>query len=76
MMRKIRTEDKSSVLILLTSEPHQYSKAAFEIIGVRPMSIWWRRGELNPRPKALPQELLRAQTILYIPSLRRGSSHY
>ena len=30
--------------------------------------IWWRRGESNPRPKTLPQELLRAQTVLCIPS--------
>lgn len=29
--------------------------------------FWWRRGELNPRPKTLPQELLRAQTVLSIP---------
>ena len=38
-------------------------------------AFWWRRGELNPRPKALLQELLRAQTILYIPLPKRGSSH-
>ena len=29
--------------------------------------LWWRRGELNPRPKTLPQEPLRAQTVIYIP---------
>ena len=28
---------------------------------------WWRRGESNPRPKTLPLELLRAQTVIYIP---------
>ena len=28
------------------------------------MSIWWRRGELNSRPKTHPQELLRAQTVI------------
>ena len=39
--------------LLLTSQPHPYGKTAFEIIGVRVMSIWWRWGELNPRPKAL-----------------------
>ena len=27
-------------------------------------SIWWRRGESNSRPKTLPQELLRAQTVI------------
>ena len=26
--------------------------------------LWWRRGESNPRPKTLPQELLRAQTVI------------
>ena len=25
--------------------------------------FWWRWGELNPRPKALKQELLRAQQV-------------
>ena len=25
---------------------------------------WWRRGESNSRPKTLPQELLRAQTVI------------
>ena len=30
--------------------------------------LWWRRGELNPRPKTLPQEPLRAQTVVSIPS--------
>ena len=39
--------------LLLTLQPHHDSKAAFEIIGVRVMSIWWRWGESNPRPKAL-----------------------
>ena len=27
--------------LLLTLQPHHDSKAAFEIIGVRVMSIWW-----------------------------------
>ena len=26
--------------------------------------MWWRRGELNSRPKTHPQELLRAQTVI------------
>ena len=26
--------------------------------------IWWRRGESNSRPKTLPWELLRAQTVI------------
>lgn len=28
------------------------------------MPYWWRRGELNPCPKAHPQELLRAQFVV------------
>ena len=49
---------------ILTSQPHLYGKAAFEKVGVRVMSIWWRRGELNSRPKTHPWELLRAQTVI------------
>ena len=30
---------------------------------VRLALLWWRWGELNPRPKALKQELLRAQQV-------------
>ena len=33
---------------VLTLQPHPYGEAAFEKVGVRVMSIWWRRGELNP----------------------------
>ena len=29
-----------------------------------PAAAWWRRGELNPRPKTHPRELLRAQTVI------------
>jgi len=29
--------------------------------------IWWRRRELNPRPKTFPHGHLRAQTIYRIP---------
>ena len=32
---------------VLTSQPHPYGKAAFEKVGVRVMSIWWSRAELN-----------------------------
>ena len=31
--------------LLLTLQPHHDSKAAFEIIGVRVMSIWWSSRE-------------------------------
>ena len=64
------------LLSVLTSQPHSYSKAAFEKIGVRVMSIWWRRGESNPRPKVLPPEPLRAQRVIYIPLSGRERSHF
>ena len=28
------------------------------------VDLWWRRGELNSRPKTHPQKLLRAQTVI------------
>ena len=37
--------------------------------------FWWRWRELNPRPKALQKELLRVQTIIYIPLPDREPSH-
>ena len=37
--------------------------------------LWWRRGELNPCPKTIPQDFLRVQTVIYIPFPRRESSH-
>ena len=40
------------------------------------MRDWWRRGESNPRPKTLPRELLRAQTVIYIPLPWRRPSNY
>ena len=60
---------------VLTSQPHPYGKAAFEKVGVHVMSIWWRRGESNPCPKADPRELLRAQAVHYIPAPKRGPPH-
>ena len=33
--------------------------------------LWWSRGESNPCPKVTWKELLRAQFVIYIPSLRR-----
>lgn len=60
---------------VLTSQPYPYGKAAFEKAGVRVTSIWWRRGESNPRPKVLPLEPLRAQRVIYIPLPGRGLTH-
>ena len=39
----------------------------FKKVGASDMTLaptWWRRGESNSRPKTLPQELLRAQTVI------------
>ena len=36
--------------------------------------LWWRRGESNPRPKTLPREPLRAQTVVSIPAPCRKPS--
>ena len=30
-------------------------------------SFWWRRGELNPCPKMRMRDLLRAQSVVFIP---------
>lgn len=57
--------DLSGLFLLTTlSEPYLHGETAVKEICVRPMSIWWRRGELNSRPKTHPQELLRAQTVI------------
>ena len=42
---------------------------------VRIILFWWSRGESNPCPKTLPRELLRAQTVIWIPLPRREPSH-
>ena len=47
-----------------------------DLTGVRIPIKWWRRGESNPRPKTLPRELLRAQTVIYIPLPWRRPSNY
>ena len=39
---------------------------------VRIILFWWSRGESNPCPKALPQELLRAQTVHTFPHSDAG----
>ena len=46
--------DLSGLFLLTTlSEPYLHGETAVKEICVRPLSIWWRWGELNPRPKAL-----------------------
>ena len=33
---------------MLTLQPYLYSEAAFKVVGVRAMSIWWTQGGSNP----------------------------
>ena len=69
--------DLSGLFLLTTlSEPYLHGETAVKEICVRPMSIWWRRGESNPCPKAIWRELLRAQFVIYIPSFRREQTPY
>lgn len=42
-----------TALFCCGSERTFHGEAAAEEIGVRPIPVWWRWGELNPRPKAL-----------------------
>jgi len=60
---------------VLTLQPHPYGEAAFEKVGVRVMSIWWRWRESNPRPKRSPREYLRVQfvyNISFVPGRQTG----
>ena len=43
----------TTALFCCGSERTLHGKTAAEEIGVRPIPVWWRWGELNPRPKAL-----------------------
>ena len=57
--------DLSGLFLLTTlSEPYLHSKTTVKEVCVRPMSIWWRRRESNPRPKANPYILLRVQAVV------------
>ena len=60
-----------TALFCCGSERTSHGKIAAEEIGVRPIPVWWRRGELNPCPKTHPPKLLRAHSIIYIPSSAR-----
>ena len=69
--------DLSGLFLLTTlSEPYLHSKTTVKEGCVRPMSIWWSRGESNPCPKATWKELLRAQFVIYIPFSRREQTPY
>ena len=58
------------------SERTFYGETTAEEIGVRPIPVWWSRGESNPCPKATWKELLRAQFVIYIPLSRREQTPY
>ena len=42
-----------TALFCCGSERTLHGEAAAKEIGVRPIPVWWRRGESNPCPKAL-----------------------
>ena len=76
--RHLRNQSKMAFFCFV-SEHHLDGKAAAEEVGVRPIPIWWRRGESNPCPKALQQDFLRAQlrfehSLLDAARNRRGDS--
>ena len=57
----------SGLCIVVINFDHNSKKAirhGCDRYGVRIPYIWWRRGESNSRPKTLPWELLRAQTVI------------
>ena len=68
-----------AALFCCGSERTLHGETAAEEIGVRPIPVWWRRGESNPCPKALQQDFLRAQlrfehSLLDAARNRRGDS--
>ena len=62
---RIKAQNLDPHFLLLTLEPHQDRKAAFEIIGVRPMSIWavvpkkMLLSGLQPKPNRSPVQRVR-----------------
>ena len=59
--KKAAFRDWKTVFFYVVLKPNRYSKATFEVIGVRFIPRWWRRGESNPCPKTLQQDFLRVQ---------------
>ncbi len=51
-------------VFVMVSEHYLHSKSAVEKEDVRLYTLWWRRGESNPRPKTDPRSFLRVQSIL------------
>ena len=69
--------DLSGLFLLTTlSEPYLHSKTTVKEVCVRPMSIWWRRGESNPCPKIYSCDFLRVQDAFFYsrPKPRRPGS--
>ncbi len=63
--------DLSGLFLLSTSsDPYLHSETAVKEICVRPMSIWWRRRESNPRPKTYSYHFLRAYITYRSPDIR------
>ena len=62
--RESRRENFNSRFFVVTLQEFFNGETAFEIVGVRAMSIWWRRGESNPCPKTHPTGFLRVKSIL------------
>ena len=56
--RRLGIKSKTAFSVVV-SERTFHSETAAEKISVRPIPIWWRRRESNPRPKTLPHDLLR-----------------
>ena len=73
--RHLRLTSKMAVFCFVL-EHHLDGKAAAKEVGVRPIHVWWSRGESNPCPKATWKELLRVQFVIYIPSSRRKQTSY
>ena len=49
---------------LFVSERNLHGEAAAKEVSVRPIHVWWTRGELNSCPKTYSQDLLRGQSMI------------
>ena len=50
---------------LFVSERNLYGKSAAKEVGVRPIHVWWTRGESNPCPKIYSYSFLRAKFVFW-----------
>ena len=51
------------------SELTPYGETAAKEVGVHPILVWWRRGELNPCPKVFPHGFLRVYAVVKVPAV-------